>query len=72
MFNWTKRIMLSTTLTLSLLAGSALPFLPSASVFADADTAVTNKQNFSTDVIYQVFTDRFLDGDPSNNPTGGL
>lgn len=70
MLNVTKRIILSTTLTLGLLAGSALPFLPAASVLADPDTAVTNKQNFSTDVIYQVFTDRFLDGDPSNNPSG--
>ncbi|KAF4324572.1 hypothetical protein G195_002045 [Phytophthora kernoviae 00238/432] len=52
------------------MAGSALPLFPVASVLADADTAVTNKQNFSTDVIYQVFTDRFLDGNPSNNPTG--
>nr|WP_051091138.1 alpha-amylase family glycosyl hydrolase [Paenibacillus massiliensis] len=52
------------------MAGSALPFLPVTSVYADADTAVSNKQNFSTDVIYQVFTDRFLDGDPSNNPSG--
>ncbi|SHN80738.1 Glycosidase [Paenibacillus sp. ov031] len=71
MFKWTKRIILSTTLSFSLLAGSALPLFPAASVFADADTAVSNKQNFSTDVIYQVFTDRFLDGNPSNNPTGG-
>ncbi|MFS0870913.1 alpha-amylase family glycosyl hydrolase [Paenibacillus xylanilyticus] len=70
MFQMAKRVLLSTTLTLSLLAGSALPFLPASAIYADPDTAVTNKQNFSTDVIYQVFTDRFLDGDPSNNPTG--
>lgn len=70
MFQMAKRVLLSTTLTLSLLAGGALPYLPASAIYADADTAVTNKQNFSTDVIYQIFTDRFLDGNPSNNPTG--
>ena len=33
---------------------------------------VTNKVNYSRDVIYQIVTDRFSDGDPSNNPTGGI
>ncbi|UNK19321.1 alpha-amylase family glycosyl hydrolase [Paenibacillus sp. N3/727] len=37
---------------------------------AAPDTAVSNKQNFSTDVIYQIFTDRFSDGNAANNPTG--
>ena len=37
-----------------------------------ADTASTNAVNFSTDVIYQIVTDRFNDGNPSNNPTGNL
>lgn len=59
MFQMAKRAILSTTLTLGLLAGSALPFLPASAAYADPDTAVTNKQSFSTDVIYQVFTDRF-------------
>jgi glycosidase len=36
------------------------------------DTSVSNAANFSTDVIYQIVTDRFLDGDPSNNPTGAI
>lgn len=71
MFKLTKRVLLSATLTLGLMAGSAFPFLTTPAVFADPDTAVTNKQNFSTDVIYQVFTDRFADGNPANNPTGG-
>jgi glycosidase len=35
-------------------------------------TDVGNKVNFSTDVIYQIVTDRFHDGDPTNNPTGEL
>ncbi|CAM3958462.1 IPT/TIG domain-containing protein [Paenibacillus alkaliterrae] len=34
------------------------------------DTDYSNKQNFSTDVIYQVVTDRFVDGNSANNPTG--
>ncbi|OBZ13925.1 alpha-amylase [Bacillus sp. FJAT-26390] len=33
-------------------------------------TSVQNKQNFSTDVIYQIVTDRFSDGNAANNPTG--
>lgn len=37
---------------------------------AAPDTSVLNKQGFSTDVIYQIVTDRFADGDPSNNPSG--
>ncbi|KYG29597.1 alpha-amylase family glycosyl hydrolase [Alkalihalobacillus trypoxylicola] len=41
--------------------------LPTA---AQAD--VTNKVNYTRDVIYQIVTDRFSDGDPSNNPTGAI
>jgi glycosidase len=36
------------------------------------DSSVSNKVNFSTDVIYQIVTDRFYDGNTSNNPTGTL
>lgn len=36
------------------------------------DTDVTNKASFSTDVMYQIVTDRFYDGDTSNNPTGSI
>ncbi|MUG67971.1 alpha-amylase [Paenibacillus campinasensis] len=52
------------TLWLSLTLGLLSP------VHAAPDTSVSNKQNFSTDVIYQIFTDRFSDGNPANNPTG--
>lgn len=41
-------------------------------VYADEVTAVTNKADFSTDTIYQIVTDRFVDGDPSNNAQGEL
>lgn len=33
---------------------------------------VSNDVNFTSDVIYQVMTDRFHDGNASNNPTGSL
>jgi glycosidase len=52
----------------SLLALSA--FGLATSVHATPDTSVANKQGFNTDVIYQIVTDRLLDGDPSNNPGG--
>lgn len=35
-------------------------------------TDVANKASFSTDVIYQIVTDRFFDGDSTNNPTGAV
>ena len=34
------------------------------------DIDVTNKRSFCTDVIYQIVTDRFVNGNSSNNPTG--
>ncbi len=37
-----------------------------------AQADVTNKVNYSRDVIYQIVTDRFSDGNPSNNPTGAI
>lgn len=47
-----------------------------AEVAVDADTLedsdVENTASFSTDTIYQIVTDRFYDGDTSNNPTSDL
>lgn len=37
-----------------------------------SDAGVTNTASFSTDVIYQIVTDRFLDGNTGNNPTGAI
>lgn len=34
--------------------------------------SVDNKDDFSTDTIYQVITDRFYDGNIQNNPTGDI
>lgn len=55
--------LLSTAIA-SLLLGAAL------TGHATSDTSVANKQNFSTDVIYQIVTDRFSDGNAANNPSG--
>lgn len=41
-------------------------------VFAASDTDVGNTASCSTDVIYQIITDRFSDGDLTNNPTGNI
>lgn len=37
---------------------------------AAPDTGVGNKQGFNTDVIYQIVTDRLVDGNVTNNPGG--
>ncbi|MGN0352323.1 MAG: alpha-amylase family glycosyl hydrolase [Roseburia sp.] len=43
-----------------------------STVFAQTDADTDNSASFSTDVIYQIVTDRFVDGDSSNNPTGDI
>lgn len=60
-------MLLSMTLCLPL-AGGVVTYATSTS----ADTDVDNSSSFSTDVIYQIVTDRFHDGNPSNNPTGDI
>jgi glycosidase len=61
----------ATLLMSVLLLGSLqLPGESGSTAYAAPDTSVGNKQNFSTDVIYQLFTDRFFDGNTANNPTG--
>lgn len=45
-------------------------FAISISVSARSD--VSNKVDYSQDVIYQIVTDRFHDGDPTNNPSGSI
>lgn len=54
----------------TLVAACSLAFAGSS--YAAPDTASTNKVNFSTDVIYQIVTDRFKDGDAGNNPSGAM
>lgn len=57
-----------------LAVASALSFtsLPMSPVQAKTDAEVTNTAGYSTDVIYQIVTDRFADGDSSNNPSGDI
>jgi glycosidase len=57
---------LSAVLRSLLLAGLGV----AAQAGAAPDTSVANKQGFNTDVIYQIVTDRLLDGNAANNPTG--
>lgn len=52
-------------LALSMMAPLSVP------AFANSTTAA-NDVNFSSDVVYQIVTDRFADGDVTNNPTGDL
>lgn len=74
----TRKILLSIVLVLLLVASTLLPMLGyfSTTVFAasysNADASVENSASFSTDTIYQIVTDRFFDGDTSNNPTGEI
>ncbi|WP_310604609.1 alpha-amylase family glycosyl hydrolase [Anaerosporobacter sp.] len=46
--------------------------VPVQAAATSTDAEVTNTASFSTDVIYQIVTDRFFDGDTSNNPTGSI
>ncbi|WP_425452270.1 alpha-amylase family glycosyl hydrolase [Paenibacillus sambharensis] len=66
-----KKFLASFVLSASLVTGLLTPAIPLATtVSAAPDTSVSNKIGYSTDVIYQIATDRFVDGNPANNPTG--
>ncbi|MDR2822214.1 MAG: IPT/TIG domain-containing protein [Acholeplasmatales bacterium] len=39
---------------------------------SESDNDVSNYSSFSTDVIYQIVTDRFYNGDTSNDPSGDI
>jgi len=53
---------------IGIIAGTLAAFALQAQ--AAPDTSVGNKQGFNTDVIYQIVTDRLVDGNSANNPTG--
>lgn len=59
-----SKLLATLSLSMTMALGAALP------AWASPDTSVNNKLDYSTDVIYQIVTDRFVDGDSSNNPTG--
>lgn len=62
-----KAVLLGIAASSLLLAGGS-----GSTVYAKEDTDVDNTADFSTDVIYQIVTDRFMDGDSGNNPTGDI
>lgn len=45
---------------------------PTNLIEAETYRSVENKADFSSDVIYQIITDRFSDGSETNNPTGEI
>lgn len=53
-------------------AGIVFADVPVNAAITSTDAEVTNTASFSTDVIYQIVTDRFFDGDTSNNPSGSI
>jgi glycosidase len=59
-------------LVYSILVTSCFLIPPVHSLAQTNDADSSNTVNFSTDVIYQIVTDRFNDGNPTNNPTGNL
>ncbi len=56
----------------ALLATLLVPNYVTAVTYGTQDSDVSNTASFSTDTIYQIVTDRFFDGDVSNNPSGEL
>jgi len=65
-----KLLTLAVVLFISIGLGILNFSLTSASEHQATDRS--NSVNYSTDVIYQIVTDRFYDGDESNNPSGEL
>lgn len=68
---WVKKLS-SLLLILVLVVGVIYPYIPIQAAETTEDTDVKNTASFSTDVIYQIVTDRFFDGDVKNNPTGEI
>lgn len=60
---WTKRVIFGMAMCMSFGA---------MDIYAQSDADTDNSASFSTDVIYQIVTDRFADGDAGNNPTGSI
>lgn len=62
----------SLLLILVLVVGIVYPYIPIQAAETTEDADVKNTASFSTDVIYQIVTDRFFDGNTKNNPTGEI
>lgn len=71
-----KSKLIASLIVIAMLLALALPFLPaSAVVYADVaaqSSDVSGSTVFSADTVYQIVTDRFYDGDETNNPTGDI
>ena len=61
--------LLGVLLALLFVFSSVLPIQAQATT-RTTDGSVGNYSSMSTDVIYQIVTDRFVDGDSTNNATG--
>jgi glycosidase len=76
--NWNKKNhsfkqrLTSLLFVLIFISGVIFSNIPVQAATTSTDAEVTNTASFSTDVIYQIVTDRFFDGDTSNNPTGSI
>lgn len=62
----------SLLLIVVLVLGVIQPYTPVLAAETTEDADVKNTASFSTDVIYQIVTDRFFDGNTKNNPTGEI
>lgn len=56
----------------ALIVAMLCPSYAAAATNGMQDSDVSNSASFSTDTIYQIVTDRFFDGNASNNPTGDI
>nr|ABN14270.1 cyclodextrin glucanotransferase [Bacillus sp. BL-31] len=68
----TLKRLLTLVVMLVILSGLSILDFSITSASAQQATDRSNSVNYSTDVIYQIVTDRFYDGDESNNPSGEL
>lgn len=58
------------TVTASLFVAATLALTTLDAASAAPTAGLRRDVNFTSDVLYQIITDRFVDGDPSNNPSG--
>lgn len=56
----------------ALIIAMLCPSYATAATNGMQDSDVSNSASFSTDTIYQIVTDRFFDGNSSNNPSGDI
>lgn len=73
-----KKILFALLVVVAICLSLLLPVFSGLKTYASTeiqhieDSDVSNSASFSTDTIYQIVTDRFFDGDSSNNPTGEI